>query len=369
LHLAFRETIVCASFEEASMLSNRGWVILGSLVGVVGVGCGGGAEMADTGPSNMDSGARTDTGGAGAPDANRDALMMSGDPFANYETAIEAARTQECECYWMDQGFKTIAACVQEQLTNEDVIECAREGYMAARSVSAAHYDCVTPALTTYATCREMAGCDEAAAEARTACVETVNGALGACAELPSEATDAYRACFERDFIGPASMCPEPGASWMGLGTFMGDTSLGGNDSNPDASCFPDGMIPDSLEISPDRAYRWVAPRAGTFVFDTVGTDYDTVLYVRSSCTESFVACNDDIDTMAGNTASRVEVTATMAGQEFIVVVDGFSAASSGPFTVNVTMGTTPDAGPTPTTDAGPAATDDVAMGLDAGMG
>jgi hypothetical protein len=36
---------------------------------------------------------------------------------------------------------------------------------------------------------------------------------------------------------------------------------------------------------------------------------------------------------------------------------------------VNVTMGTTPDAGPAPATDAGPAATDDAAVGLDAGMG
>jgi hypothetical protein len=350
------------------MLSSRGWLIVGSLVGVVGVGCGPSAEMADAGPG-MDTGPQTDTGGGGAPDANRDAFMMSGDPFTNYETAIEAARTQECECYWMDQGYKTLAACVQDQLTTEDVIECAREGYMAARSASAPHYDCVTPALTTYATCREMAGCDEAAADARTACVETVNGALGACAELPTEATDAYRACFEREVIGPAGMCPESGAAWMGLGTFMGDTTLAGNDSNPDASCFPDGMIPDTLEISPERAYRWIAPSAGTFVFDTVGTEHDTVLYVRSGCMGAFVACNDDIDTMGGNVASRVEVTATMAGQEFIVVIDGFSAASSGPFTVNVTMGTTPDAGPAPATDAGPAATDDAAVGLDAGMG
>jgi hypothetical protein len=86
-------------------------------------------------------------------------------------------------------------------------------------------------------------------------------------------------------------------------------------------------------------------------VFDTVGTDHDTILYVRSSCTGAFVACNDDIDTEMGNVASRVSVTATMAGQEFIVVVDGFAAEASGEFTVNVTMGTTPDAGPS-TTDA-----------------
>ncbi|MBN8610498.1 MAG: hypothetical protein J0L92_07940 [Deltaproteobacteria bacterium] len=331
------------------MLSNRGWLVVGSLLGVVGVGCGPAAEATDAGNA-MDTGA-VDTGGGGAPDANRDAAMRMGDAFAAYSDAITAARTQECECRWMDEGYKTLAACVEDQLATGDLLECAEEGYNAARSASAAHYDCVSPALETYASCRMTAGCGEAAGDAITACVETVNAAIQACAELPEEATTVFNECFQREVIGPASMCPEPGAAWMGLGTFMGTTTLGGNDSNPDATCFPDGMIPDTLEISPERAYRWVAPGAGTFVFDTVGTEHDTILYVRSSCTGAFVACNDDIDTEMGNIASRVSVTATMAGQEFIVVVDGFAAEASGEFTVNVTMGTTPDAGPS-TTDA-----------------
>jgi hypothetical protein len=336
------------------MRSSRGWWVVCALAGLGTGGCGS-SPTPDAGPGG-DSGV-VDAGRTGMPDANRDAFMMSGDPFANYESAIRAARTQECECTWMEQGFKSVAACVERQLDDEDLLICAREGYMAARSASAAYYECVAPALGTYASCRESAGCAEGAGEARTACVMTVNGAIMACPDLPSEATEAYQACFQREVIGPASMCPEPGAAWMGVGTFSGDTTLGGNDSNPDASCFPEGMLPEALEISPDRAYRWVAPGAGTFVFDTEGTEHDTVLYVRSGCMGAVVACNDDIDTMAGNTASRVRVNATMAGQEFIVVVDGFSTNSSGPFTVNVTMEAASDAGPA-ATDAGPAATD-----------
>lgn len=345
------------------MLSNRGWLVVGSLlgVGVVGVGCGPAAEPTDAG-SGTDTGSAIDTGGGGAPDANRDAAMRMGDAFDAYEAAITAARREECECRWMEDGFKTLDACVEDQLATGDLIVCAQEGYNAARSASTAHYDCVAPALETYSTCRMAAGCGEPAADAITACVETVNAAIQSCAELPEEASTVFNECFQREIIGPASMCPEPGAAWMGLGTFTGTTALAGNDSNPDATCFPDGMIPDTLEISPERAYTWVAPSAGTFVFDTVGTEHDTILYVRSSCTSTgYLACNDDIDTEMGNVASRVMITATMAGQEFIVVVDGFAAESSGDFTVNVTMGTTPDAGPS-STDAGPVSIPDAGL-------
>lgn len=340
------------------MLRNRdGWMVLGSSLALAAMGCGGTPATPDTGiPSGNDTGMPIVM-----PDAARDAFMMTGDPFANYETAITAARRQECECTWMDQGFKSVDACLEDQLTNDDIIDCAREGYMAARSGSADHYNCVAGPLATYASCRMAAGCGMAAEMAITACVEAVNGALMACPEVPMEAQDATTACFQRDFIGPASMCPEPGAAWMGLGTFTGDTALAGNDSNPDGTCFPDGMIPDGLEIAPERAYRWVAPGPGRFMFDTVGTDFDTVLYVRSGCTMPFVGCQDDVE--AGMiTTSQVTVTATAAGQEFIVVVDGFSAQSQGPFTVTVTMAAALDAGMMATPDGGMG-------GSDAGMG
>lgn len=331
------------------MLSSRGWLIVGSLLGVVAVGCGPSTDPVDAGTTPT-----MDTGSTGAPDANRDAARRMGDSFDNYEEAITAARTQECECTWMDQGFKSAAACVEYTLATEDIVDCAREGYDAARSAAAEYYDCVTPALDTYAACRMEAGCDADAAI--MACVEAVNGAFPTCPELPSESTDAYSECFEREVIGPAGMCPESGAPWMGVGTFTGDSTLAGNDSNPDGTCFEGGEIPEGLEISPERAHAWIAPTPGTYIIDTVGTEHDTILYVRNDCMGAITVCNDDIDTMGGMYQSRVMVTATTAGQQFIITVDGYSAQSSGPFTVNVTMGATPDAGPSGTPDAGPAA-------------
>ncbi len=337
------------------MLRNRhgGWV-RGSLAlasaAVSIVGCGGESPAADSG---------TDTGMSIMLDASRDAFRRTGDAFDNYVTAVTAADREECECSWMEQGFKSAAACLEDKLMNGEVIQCQREGYMAARSASAPSYECQTDPLETYAACRMAAGCDDG--DAIGACVDAVDAALGACPELPMEAQDAFAECFRRDFIGPASTCPESGAPWMGVGTFTGDTTVAGNDSDPDESCFADGMLPDMLEIAPDRAYRWIAPAPGTYTFDTADSEFDTVLYVRNSCASTeTVACNDDVDDETAT--SQLSLTATSAGQEFIVVVDGFYAVSQGQFTVAVTMGPGSDAGMTTMPDAG-------MSGADAGVG
>jgi hypothetical protein len=353
LHEERRPPKVGASFfVEDRMLRKRvGWLVVAMMAG-----CGGGTTTEDAG-TPVDTGPST-------PDANRDAFTVTGDPFDNYETALTNARTQECECTWMEQGFKSRDACVRDQLTNGDLVQCAEMGYAAARSASASHYTCVTPALQEYVTCRMRAGCADDMAVG--ACVETVNTALGGCDELPMEAQDAFDACFQDMVIG-TGVCPETDAPWMGTGTFSGDTTRGGNESNPDTSCFADGMIPDTLEISPDRSHRWIAPAPGAFVIDTVGTEFDTILYVRSACGGANLACSDDIDTMAEMFTSRVTVNATMAGQEFIIVVDGYTTGDQGPFTVNVAAAPMGDAGTT-TSDAGPATTDDAAVGMDAGM-
>ncbi|MBX7195533.1 MAG: hypothetical protein K1X94_25985 [Sandaracinaceae bacterium] len=334
----------------------RSFVVGGSSVvlvaaSLVGVGCGPSPEPADA-ASSMDAGP------PGAPDANRDAFRVTGDPFDNYADGLTGARTQECECTWRDDGFKTRDACVDDQLTNGDYLDCAREGYMAARSGSAPYYECASAAFVTYASCRMSAGCGDNAAI--TECVNAVQATLSTCGDLPEEAQTAFDTCFQRDFIGPASTCPEA-ASWMGVGTFMGDTSLAGNDTNPPASCFEGGMFPDTLEVSPERAYRWIAPSAGRFLIDTAGSEFDTILYVASACdATTYVACNDDTDAGAMIYTSSVTVEATAAGQEFIVIVDGYSVRSSGAFTVTVTA-----SGPAP--DAGMMGGDAGVMGGDAG--
>lgn len=82
----------------------------------------------------------------------------------------------------------------------------------------------------------------------------------------------------------------------------------------------------------PDLAFTWTAPVTATFVFDTIDSTYDTVLYIRAgSCAGLELACDDDNGGML-----QSEVTLTLrAGTVIVIVVDGFGM-SSGDFELNI---------------------------------
>lgn len=83
-----------------------------------------------------------------------------------------------------------------------------------------------------------------------------------------------------------------------------------------------------------EHSVRWVAPRDGAYQFDTLGSGYDTLLYVRFDCFGPELACNDD-DPRGGGNHSLVTVMVP-AGAELIIFVDGWGM-SSGSFVLNVT--------------------------------
>jgi hypothetical protein len=80
-----------------------------------------------------------------------------------------------------------------------------------------------------------------------------------------------------------------------------------------------------------DAGYIFTAPSTGSYIFDTYGSSYDTVLHVHSgSCTGAELACNDD----DGGFQSRVSISLN-AGETVVVVVDGFGT-SAGSYVLNV---------------------------------
>ncbi|MEZ4463021.1 MAG: dickkopf-related protein [bacterium] len=89
-------------------------------------------------------------------------------------------------------------------------------------------------------------------------------------------------------------------------------------------------------------AHSFVAPEAGTFCARTDGSDYDTVVYVRTDCGDpaTELGCNDDA---GGTLQSAVEFQAE-AGATYHVFVDGFAGA--GAYALAVTAG--PCEGPAP---------------------
>jgi hypothetical protein len=75
--------------------------------------------------------------------------------------------------------------------------------------------------------------------------------------------------------------------------------------------------------------YRWRAPRAGSFAFDTcAGIRFDTVLAVyRRGARNRLVGVAADDDGCRRN-AGSLAIVATKAGQEYLIAVDGLAGAS-----------------------------------------
>lgn len=108
-------------------------------------------------------------------------------------------------------------------------------------------------------------------------------------------------ACFDED-IGNAT----------GPSVASGDTT--GDDDDIDASCGGAG--------GSDRVISFTAPAAGTYTFDTFGSAYDTKLSLWSDCSTE-ISCNDDF----GGVQSQLTLDMG-AGQNVLVVVDGYNAAA-----------------------------------------
>jgi hypothetical protein len=86
----------------------------------------------------------------------------------------------------------------------------------------------------------------------------------------------------------------------------------------------------------PDHAYAFTAPATALYTFDTIGSSFDTVLYVLDGCPAATteLACHDDIQ-YAVIQQSELTVALT-AGQTVFVVVDGYDSADFGDYVLNV---------------------------------
>lgn len=107
-------------------------------------------------------------------------------------------------------------------------------------------------------------------------------------------------------------------------------SSIGAGLASCDTCCATSSTDPvacGSFGGSPDVWYEWVAPLSATYVFDTCGSDYDTVLAVYSGACGALTceAFNDD----ACGVQSRVQVS-TMAGQSYLIRIGGFDASECG---------------------------------------
>lgn len=127
--------------------------------------------------------------------------------------------------------------------------------------------------------------------------------------------------------IGPVALNIEPAVCFdEDIGTAI-DTSFFGSTVGGVDRLTP----PCEGSSTPEFNFLWEAPFSGPVEFNTIGSNFDTVLHVREGgCGGQVVACNDDFFDLQ----SRVVIEA-QAGQTYTISVDGFDG-QAGAFTLNI---------------------------------
>ncbi len=148
------------------------------------------------------------------------------------------------------------------------------------------------------------------------------------CEDGGDEDGDGLADCSDPDCrLAPTCMgqdCPQREFSGQIPETLRGTTS--GDGMLGDATCSNGG------NRGPEETFSFVAANSGKYWFDTIGSDFDTIVYVREHyCTGREIACDDD---SGGDGTSRLLVELE-AGQEIVVVVDGWKR-DGGDFTLRV---------------------------------
>jgi len=149
----------------------------------------------------------------------------------------------------------------------------------------------------------------------------------GRCANSLDDDGDGPVDCADPDCArDPACVvCPDSDlASATGAAIATGSTVGAPDDTTPPCEWYG----------SSDVQLQWTAPTTGLYVFDTAGSDFDTILYVLADdCDGVPLACNDD-------TASLQTSEITLGfdlGQTVIVVIDGFDTGDEGNWVLNIT--------------------------------
>jgi hypothetical protein len=82
---------------------------------------------------------------------------------------------------------------------------------------------------------------------------------------------------------------------------------------------------------SPEATYSFTAPSNATYTFDTIGSNFDTVLHIHNgNCFGPELGCDDDTVMLQ----SVVSLPLT-AGQTVVIAVDGFGG-DEGNYTLNI---------------------------------
>ncbi|MEZ4240483.1 MAG: hypothetical protein R3F59_30880, partial [Myxococcota bacterium] len=127
-------------------------------------------------------------------------------------------------------------------------------------------------------------------------------------------------ACAAVDACNP--VCPELVLD-PDPGTLSGSTVGMSDDFTPAMAC-------TASSSASDVSVAFTAPATGSYVFDTYGSDFDTVLAAADGCGGPSLGCNDDMQDLQSQLVLTLQ-----AGQTAILLVDGY-ATNAGNYLLNV---------------------------------
>ncbi|MEP7123448.1 MAG: PKD domain-containing protein [Byssovorax sp.] len=175
------------------------------------------------------------------------------------------------------------------------------------------------------AVCQASAACCttgwDAGCQASVATICGQSCGAGSCGDGVCDPTESCQSCAAD--CGACVTCPT-----TDLGSTVPQSVTGSTVGQPAAHTAP--CVPANSN-APESIFEFTAPSDGTFTFSTVGSTFDTILYIQDgTCGGAPLACNDDFTALQ----SQVQVTLT-SGQTVVVIVDGYGSAS-GAFTLSV---------------------------------
>jgi hypothetical protein len=140
---------------------------------------------------------------------------------------------------------------------------------------------------------------------------------------------DFLRDCEDSDCADEPACAPPESACLSATTATLGaqSTDIPSGESTHTGTCAGDGA---------ERVWTFTPATTGDFCATTAGSDYDTVLYVRSDCENSAseLACNDD----SGGQQSRLTFPG-VAGVALSIFTDSYGLSGGGSATLTITAG------------------------------
>lgn len=174
----------------------------------------------------------------------------------------------------------------------------------------------------------EGGDCDDADADVSPAAREICDDGVDNNCDFAGDCDDTTCAS--------AFLCVEPDCTSRSIGSRSGlNAAVGSNRTTTNSTTGSCGGL------GRDETVTWTAPAAGRYVFDTLGTVYNTVLYARDiNCAGPQLACNDNIGTGTGAARNASRITLELErGQTIALVVDAAGAEAVGDWVLNIGSG------------------------------